>query len=299
MILGVNTGFAVNRYPEPEVWTEIVARSGARYVQLTADLLDVRLPERLVAKQAEDIASACAQRGLTITSLFTGAFTRVNHLAHPDADVRKWWQGYFRLLIDVAASLGAKSVGSHPGILSARDDENPRVREIRVQQNIEGWHALAAHAAQAGLQFLLWEPMSISREQGHTIAEARKLQDRLNDGPAVPIMVCLDVDHGDVSSTNPRDTDPYAWLQEFALDAPVVHLKQSSTNKGGHWPFTKEHNANGRIVPMKVVETLRSNGAYNTELVFELSFREREPFDRMAPEALAASVEFWRDVVPD
>ena len=299
MILGINTGFAVNRYPEPDVWTEILAESGARYVQLTADLLDVRLPASVVARQAKEITAACAQRDLVITSMFTGAFTRVNHLSHPDPEVRQWWRVYLVLLVDVAVSVGAKSVGSHPGILSARDDSDPRVRATRVEETIEGWHYLADHAKGAGLEVLLWEPMSISREQGHTLAEARSLQDRLNCGSAIPIMMCLDVDHGDVSSSDPRDTDPYAWLAEFATEAPIVHLKQSNANKGGHWPFTHEHNQSGRIDPTRVVEVLRSQGASDTELVFEFSFREREPFDRMAPAALRESVEYWRTVVPD
>lgn len=299
MILGINTGFAVNRYPEPEVWTEIVAQSGARYVQLTADLLDVRLPESIVSRQIKEISRACEARGLSITSLFTGAFTRVNHLAHPDAEVRLWWEDYFRTLINVAVRLGAKRVGSHPGILSARDDEEPVLRKLRVEQNVQGWHRLAEHAAEAGLGGLVWEPMSVSREQGHTIQEARALQKQLNDGPAVPIQICLDVDHGDVSSDDPRDTDPYAWLEEFASEAPIIHLKQSSANKGGHWPFTQEYNREGRIEPAKIVETLRSKGANETELVFEFSFREREPFDRMAPKALQESVAYWRGVVPD
>lgn len=96
---------------------------------------------------------------------------------------------------------------------------------------------------------------------------------------------------------NPDDTDPYAWLSAFAADSPQIHLKQSSVNKSGHWPFTAEYNKIGRIQPERVVETLRAHGAHDAELLFEFSFREREPADSTAVEALKESVAFWRPVV--
>mgnify|MGYP001335273428 FL=1 len=37
--LGMNLGFAVNKYPEPEAWSRLVAEEmGVRNVQLVADL---------------------------------------------------------------------------------------------------------------------------------------------------------------------------------------------------------------------------------------------------------------------
>jgi len=39
--LGINTGFATNRFPEPEVWLRIVGKDlGLRCVQFVADLLN-------------------------------------------------------------------------------------------------------------------------------------------------------------------------------------------------------------------------------------------------------------------
>jgi hypothetical protein len=110
--------------------------------------------------------------------------------------------------------------------------------------------------------------------------------------------LCLDVDHGDAASSNPDDTDPFAWLRAFATEAPLIHLKQSSHDKSGHWPFTAEHNRGGRIDPGRVVRTLREAGASDTELLLELSFREREPTDSTVVEALKESVAYWRPSVP-
>lgn len=296
--LAINTGFAVNRYSEPEEWLRIVGKElGLTRAQLTADMLNASLPDAIVNKQVERIKAASAEYGVNITSTFTGAFTRVNHLAHPDADVRAYWVEWFKRFVDITVAVGATSMGSHFGIFTAADNNDKKMREERRAQNIENWHHVGSYAKSKGLEFISWEPMSISREQGETLAETRRLQDDVNKGAPLPFMVCLDVDHGDVMSPNPDDTDPYAWLSQFAKDSPQIHLKQSSANKGGHWPFTAEHNKNGKIKAEKVLDTLKGNGSQGAELILELSFREREPTDSTVVSVLRESVAYWREHV--
>ena len=90
--LGINTGFAVNRYSEPEEWIRIVGEDlGLKVVQFTADMLNVDLSNKIIYKQVDRIQKACQLYDVKISSTFTGAFTRVNHLAHPDKDTRKHW----------------------------------------------------------------------------------------------------------------------------------------------------------------------------------------------------------------
>ena len=48
--LGINLGFAVNRYPEPEDWINAVAEIGVNRVQFVADLLNPDLPSNLRLK---------------------------------------------------------------------------------------------------------------------------------------------------------------------------------------------------------------------------------------------------------
>lgn len=295
--LGINTGFAVNRYSEPEEWARVVGDLGLTRVQLTADLLNPDLPGPVLRDHVRRIRRECEAVGAQVTSTFTGAFTRVNHLAHPDPAVRAHWLDWFRRFVDLTVDLGATSMGSHFGIFTRRDDRDPGRRAERRAQNIDGWHQVAEYAATRGLAFLSWEPMSITREQGETLAACRQLHADVNDGAPLPFRLCLDVDHGDLASPDPADTDPYAWLATFAADSAFVHLKQSKADKGGHWPFTAEHNAVGRIVPDAVVTTLAEHGAPDDlELLLELSFREREPADSTVEEVLAESVAFWRGV---
>jgi sugar phosphate isomerase/epimerase len=296
--LGINTGFAVNRYSEPEEWIRIVGEDlDLRVVQLTAELLNVDLPASVVVRHVSQINKICQRYNVEIASTFTGAFTRVNHLAHPDPEVRAHWIAWFKKFVDLSVDVGAKMMGSHFGIFTAKDDNDLVRRAKRRAENIAAWHEVAEYARYRGLEMLTWEPMSISREQGETLNEARLLQADVNIGAPLPFGICLDVDHGDVSSLNPLDTDPYAWLSAFATESPQIHLKQSYSNKGGHWPFTAEHNKNGRIVPQQVVNVLMDKGVKNVDLLFELSFRERQPIDSTVVDVLKESVAYWRNVV--
>jgi hypothetical protein len=77
--LGINTGFATNRFPEPDDWIGIVADELALdTVQFTADLLNPFLPEDELAREVEKIRGLCAKKGVRIQTTFTSAFTRVN-----------------------------------------------------------------------------------------------------------------------------------------------------------------------------------------------------------------------------
>ena len=177
---------------------------------------------------------------------------------------------------------------------SYKDNSNFKLRKVRRQQNIENWHIIADYAKKKGIIDILWEPMSISREQGETIDACKKLQNDVNYKSPLPFKLCIDVDHGELTSKNRKDTDPYFWLKTFAQDLKVVHLKQSYQDKGGHWPFIKKYNTKGKIIPHKVINTLIENGCKKADLVLELSFRERNPIDKNALKNVKKSVEYWR-----
>ena len=140
--------------------------------------------------------------------------------------------------------------------------------------------------------------MSVGREFGHTIEACRALDARLDKaGLALPLKMMVDIDHGDVTSPNPADIDPYAWAEAFPPRSPIIHVKQSTMNKGGHWPFTAQYNENGRIQPEKLLEAVRRGGGTDNEICLELSFREREPTDHAVVEMIRESVEFWEPFI--
>lgn len=298
--LGINTGFAVNRFPEPEAWVRIVGEElGLRYVQFVADLLNPFLPYRVIRDQVRKIKNLARKYRMIIDTTFTSMFTRVNHLMHPDPLVRDAWFQWYKDFLYMSADLGVRGAGSHFGIMSVTDMEDEVRREIVTETAIDLWIELSDIAADLGLEFLMFEPMSIPREMASTIADTWDLYERVNDEPGVPIKLCLDVDHGFSLSGDPRDSDPYAWLEEFGKLSPVVHIKQSLTDKGGHWPFTAEYNERGKIEPQKVLSALERSGADDVVLLLEISHRERYPAEGRVISDLKESVEYWRQYVPE
>jgi sugar phosphate isomerase/epimerase len=296
--LGLNTGFAVNRFPEPKEWTKVFKVLDVKYAQFTADLLNVSLPDKIIIKQTNLINEYCKINNVNIRSAFTGTFTRVNHLAHPNKDIREYWVDWFKRYIDLAADIGAKAIGSHLGILTEKDDSDASRREEREEQNIECWHRIAQYAKKKGMDFITWEPMSISREYGHTIFETEILNQKLNKSSPLPFKICLDLDHGDQTSNNPDNGNPYKWLDKFADISPQIHLKQSMYgNPNSNYPFTKEYNENGRIDGKSVISLLNKKKILDVDLILELSFKERNPIDKMVLDYLKDSVKYWKNSI--
>jgi sugar phosphate isomerase/epimerase len=295
--LAINLGFAVNRLTPPELWIPYVKEElGLNRVQFTADMLMPYLASPLGYRMAKETRRIADDYGVRITSTFTGAFTRLNHFSHPDSIIRDYWQGWFKSFAEISVVLGADSMGSHLGAQTIPDTSDPDKSSIIFDQTVACWAQLASDAKDAGLSFITWEPMSMPREWGETIAEAGRIQKSLNSFD-LPILMCLDVDHGDVTSQDPDDTDPYVWLETYGKVSPLIHLKQSLADKGGHRPFTEEFNSIGKIFPDKVISALERSGAQEVELILELSFRERIPAEARMRADLKESVQFWQPVL--
>ncbi len=296
--LGINTGFALNRFPEPAQWLNVVGEKlDLREAQLTADLLNPSMPQDIIEDEVKKINRFAEEYGVKIFGTMTGAFTRVNHFSHPNEKIRRHWLEWFKKFVDVSIALGADNTSSHLGIMSYEDAFDTLRRQAVFQQTINAWTELSEYAKDVGMKYLSWEPMSIKREYGETIAEAKRISSELNKKSALPILLCLDVDHGDVTSQNPDDYDTYTWLKEFAAQTPILHLKQSTKDKHGHHPFTKEKNEQGVVQPDKILKTLEENGARETHLVLELSFREREPADSLVLKHLIESADYWKQAL--
>jgi D-erythrulose 1-phosphate 3-epimerase len=295
LTLGLNTNPLVNRFAEPKHLIETIAHDiNIRDVQLTHEFINPSWPASLIRRLTREMKSALTQTGVRITSGMTGPYGRLNHFGHPDAEVRRYYVEWFKIFADITADLGGEAVGTQFAIMTQKDFDDPKRREALTQIAIDCWAEVAEHAKQAGLKYVYWEPMSVGREFGDTIASAMSLQQRLTDANmAVPMWMMADIDHGDVMSQNPADFDPYAWAEVVPKVSPIIHIKQSLMDKGGHRPFIKEYNLNGRIQPEPLLGTLAKGGAKDNQICLELSFKEREPTDRQVVEQIAESVSFW------
>jgi sugar phosphate isomerase/epimerase len=293
--LSVNTNPFVNRFAEPEDLIGTLADEiGIGHVQLVHEFINPSWKAATVKRLTDRMARACVQKGAKITSIMTGPYGRLNHFAHPDAEVRQYYVEWFKGMAEIAGDLGAPAIGTQFGIFTFKDYDNTTRREELMKIALDCWRQVAEHAKARGLAWLFWEPMSVGRELGHTLKDTQGLQDWIDEaGLPIPLKPMVDIDHGDVTSTDPADVDPYAWAREFATQSPIIHIKQSTMNKGGHWPFTAQYNENGRITPEKLIAAVKAGGGTDNELCLELAFREREPTDRSVVAAIKESVAYW------
>lgn len=293
--LGINCGFAINRYTEPKEWTRIVREElGLKHVQFVADLLNPFLPKEYIEEQVVSLQQCIKQYDLSVDSVFTSAYTRVNHLMHPDEVVRKIWLQWFKDFFTIGARLGAKNGGSHFGILTfpSYDDENRRA--FLIEEAVKSWQELTFFAKEIGFTCLIFEPMSVPREMANTIEETEALLERVNAHCGIPMKVCLDVGH----APHPDQRDPYPWIERLGGVSPIIHLQQTVLHKSNHWPFTPEYNAQGIIHADKVLQTLEKSGATEALLLFEIGHREHWDSDFRVIEDLKASVDYWKSYVP-
>jgi sugar phosphate isomerase/epimerase len=285
----------VNRFAEPDDLVDAIARDiRIRDIQLTHEFVNPSWPAPVIRRLTRAMDRALQRTGARVTSGMTGPYGRLNHFGHPDPDVRRYYVDWFKTFADIAADLGARSVGTQFAIFTIRDYDDPARREALMRIAIDCWAEVAEHGRAAGLDHVFWEPMSVGREFGETIARCMALQDRLSAADmAIPMWMMADIDHGDVTSDNPDDTDPYAWARAVPPVSPIIHIKQSMMDKSGHRPFTAEYNARGAIQPRKLLDAFAEGGAIDNEICLELSFKEREPNDRQVIPHLAESVAFW------
>jgi len=293
--LSLNTNPLVNRFALADDLIDTVARRlRIRDLQLTHEFINPDWPAPVIARLTRQMRAALTRNGVRVTSGMTGPYGRLNHFGHPDADVRRYTLDWFKRFADIIADLGGKSIGTQFAIFTYRDYDCPARREALISAAMDCWGELADHGHAAGLEFLFWEPMSVGREFGATIQSCLALQRRLSaTNMAIPMWMMADIDHGDVTSANPDDYDPYVWARTAPRLSPIIHIKQSLMDKGGHRPFTPEFNASGRIQPAPLLAALRTGGGRDNEICLELSFKEREPDDREVIAQIAQSVAFW------
>jgi D-erythrulose 1-phosphate 3-epimerase len=295
LTLSLNTNPLVNRFAEPDDLIDTVAHQiKIRDLQLTHEFINPSWPAPVIRRLARQMQAALARTGVRVTSGMTGPYGRLNHFGHPDRDVRRYYIDWFKTFADITADLGGSSIGTQFAIFTYRDFDDPKRREDLIRIAIDCWAEVAEHAKAAGLSYVFWEPMSVGREFGETIEACMALQRRLTAANlAVPMWMMADIDHGDVTSANPDDFDPYAWARAVPPVSPIIHIKQSLMDKGGHRPFTAAFNAKGRIQPEPLLAAFAAGGARDNEICLELSFKEREPNDREVVSQIAESVAFW------
>jgi sugar phosphate isomerase/epimerase len=294
--LGINTCFAVKRWPRPADWAPLVAGPlGLHLVQHSLDLVDLTADDAGLERQAGSLEAAAADHGLEITSTFTGlAAYSDNLLLHPDGAARRAALAWYRRAIAFSGRLGCAATGGHVGALSVDDAADPARRAARWSDLLAALETLAGDAAGAGLTTLVVENLAAAREPS-TIAQVEDLLRPARPDRAT-IALCLDVGHMCVPGTTGDDRDPYAWLRRLGPRAPMIQLQQSDADGDHHWPFTAERNRVGRIDADRVIDALDDGGVGTAELLLEV-IPPFEQADDAVVDDLRASVDYWREAL--
>ena len=296
--LGINTCFAVKRWPQPERWAALVAGElELDLVQHSLDLVDLDAPPAAVADQAAALRAACAGAGLALHSVFTGlAAYSANLLLHPDRSARDRARDWYQRVIAFTADAGAQSAGGHVGAFSVGDYRDPSRRARLWDELRESLGLLAGYAHDRGLSSLQAENLAAAREPS-TMAMMESLLTS-GDQAHVPVVLCLDVGHQCVPGTAGPDRDPYAWLERLGARAPVVQLQQTDGQADHHSPFTPRANAAGIIEPARVLAALDRSGATDVALILEI-IPPFEQDDDQVLDDLRQSAAYWRAALRD
>jgi sugar phosphate isomerase/epimerase len=294
--LGINTCFAVKRWPQPERWARLVRDDlGLDLVQHSLDLVDLDASPAETAGQADRVRAACAAAGLTLHSTFTGlAAYSSNLLLHPDPAARERARAWYRRAIGFTAAAGAGATGGHVGAYSVDDWRDQDRRQALWAELGESLAGLAGYAHAQRLSGLMAENLAAAREPSTMQMMASLLTE--GDETHVPIRLCLDVGHLCVPGTSGPDRDPYAWLEQLGARTSVVQLQQADGNADHHWPFTAETNAAGIIDAQRVLAALDRSGAADITLVLEV-MPAFEQDDDQALSGLCESADYWRDAL--
>ncbi len=292
VIFGVNTCFAVKRWPEPDEWSRLLAEMGVTHAQFSFDLAD----PMLVGDPAiyAETRRACEASGVSITSAFTGLIPySQNLLGHPSTPVRGRAMDWYRSAIDATAVLGGSAVGGHIGALTVRQYRDLPDRRRGIRRIVDGVRELADHAAVRRLECLLWEIMPVAREYPAALEECEELMVRLEGETAVPIALCLDMGHACAAGAEGADRDPYAWLERLGRFTQVVHVQQTDGIGDRHWPFTAEFNAQGIVDPARVVDLVGGFDRPSVEIVLE-AMSAFEADDDSVLADVRESVRYWQ-----
>jgi D-erythrulose 1-phosphate 3-epimerase len=292
--LGINTCFAVKRWPLPSDWAPIVRdRLGLSLVEHSFDL--VSLGPDTSPRDAAMVTTAASRYGLEVRSTFTGlAVYSSNMLLSPDPAVRDGAMRWFREATAFSESVGAVATGGHVGALSVVDWRNPEVRSERWEGLRDLLHELAAEACAHNQSTIMVENLASAREPS-TMAMVRDLLAE-PDARHAAVRLSLDVGHMCVTGTTGADRDPYAWLRDLGRAAFEVQVQQSDAEGDHHWPFTPEANARGRIEADRVIDALGEGGVEELALILEVIPAFEQDDDDVLDD-LTASVVYWRDAL--
>ena len=236
---GINLGFAIKRWPQPQQWARVVREElDLDTVQFSFDLLDPWWPEHeSLAAQAREVADAY---GIRIHSAQVGlAMYTYNGLLHPDPDARaaavEWWRRAFR----IAAELGASAMGGPVGAVSIPELDEPA--RARTPLRRTGRDAADPRGGRAGRRARCTARRADAAAARDPVVDRRVCAARPDlEGAAVPLQYVLDVGHALFRPLYGSETRLRDWLEPLAASIGVLHVQNTDFEGDSHWGWPDE-----------------------------------------------------------
>jgi len=255
--LGVKTDPIEYRYSFEWLFG-IMAEEGARHVQVGTFFEIYHLPDDWFTSLAE----LARRHGLRIRSVFT-AHRELGGFYQSDPRWHIVARRNYERLIEVAALLGAESVGSNPGAVMR---DAMAGKSAGVRRYLEHMKELMHFAHDHGVPRLTLEPMSCAAEPPALPDEIRSMCRELDvyhrdhAGSTASIGLCADVSHGYADEAG-AVVHTHLELLEAALPYTTeVHLKNTDATFGSTFGFTEPERARGVVDVRAVRELLRRRG---------------------------------------
>lgn len=243
-VLGVKTDPILYRYSYDWLF-RLLAEEGVHHVQLGTFLEIYTLPDAYF----HDLRRRAADHGIQISSVFTshrelGGFFRDDGPGWTDVARRN-----MERLIDVAALLGAQSVGSNPGAV-LRDRMG--TKRTGIVCYLSHFKQCMHRAGDRGLKWLMIEPMSCLAEPptlpDEMVRMARELCDYHLANPATARPgYCVDVAHGYVDLGRRVVCGNFELMRAGLPLTCEVHLKNTDAIYDSTFGFTESDRQRGII----------------------------------------------------
>lgn len=289
---GINLGFAIKRWPEPQTWAKIVTQEmGVNLVQFTFDIIDPWWPESKRKVLTAQVKQAAQEYGITIHSVFAGlAYYTYNGLLHPEPAAREITMEWWKWAIDVTVEVGADTCGGPLGGLSIPDATNQDKVKQLYEEQITRVLEVCDLAKRAGLKQFLVEATPLIREFPHTVEQAQTMFADLADA-AIPVLFVVDVGHALYQPLYGPNANTQEWLMGLGNKIGLIHLQNTDFQSDSHWGWPDERGLFD--VPGFVNEVKE---AYLTEVPMILEvFYPFELADEQVLENIVKSVRFCLD----
>lgn len=252
--IGINSAFMTRRYEEPESWINIIRDMGFEYMSFDSDALDPFFsgePDYLLDK-ARTIGETAKRAGLCITDFLTGYCSyRFMGLSHRDMQQREQMAKWVRGAIDIAAAMGAGSVGGKFDALSVEVQQNPAERQERIDETIRYFRDLGRYAKSAGLTSIANEIMYVPSLYPCTLEGTPYFFEKANcpqDGQGL-IRPIVDTGHccGQNYGISGDDLLYERWLEDWGAACEIIHIQQTRRTSSDHAAFLENDGGDVRV----------------------------------------------------